>query len=122
MLFNGLRLSTFSEICNYLESALGRKDVNSKGHIMFNRKQSITVHNSFFNSISSKSEYNWVDIEVEYYRRLLRIIDNVSGSGQLKAIKKLNFEADLIFQKFEGYLVQNVIPKIFGKENRSTEL
>lgn len=74
----------------------------------------INIKNSFFYSISKKhSIENWVDIENEYFKEMLKIIDKKdSNVNKYKEVETLNNEMDVISKKFEEYLSENIVDKI----------
>ncbi len=64
--------------------------------------------NTFITGIISKSrEFNWVDIESEYYKIVL--LHSKHGSENLGPIKSLNSQFDYLKQRLVEYLVQ--LPK-----------
>lgn len=84
----------------------------SENKVDFGYDQSINIKNTFFYELSTiHSVQNWVDIENEYFKKMLKILDNPLGN-KFKEIKKLNIEMDMISKKFEEYLSKNVINEI----------
>lgn len=70
-----------------------------------------TIINDFFFDISLlNNSLDWVDIENAYFRTLLEIL-NLSSSP-FEEIRKLNREVDEVFEAFEKYLSNQVVPFI----------
>lgn len=81
----------------------------------------IEVHNEFFCRINERFDSaNWVDIEMEYFNCLKRILDRAKGAfsedrfqeESLKQITRLNKEISEIAQEFDNYLEQEIMPEI----------
>lgn len=118
-LFNDM--NSLKEIMSYMSSRLGEFSImHPEKNLHINRKPAILLHNHFFYEISRKIESNWVDIEIEYFNNLIKILDQPSTKSIFDDIKKLNQEIDLIAKKFERYLIDNVNPKISSKYNDKT--
>ena len=114
-------ISSLKEIMDYMSSRLGQFSIiKKKKNLNINRKPAILLHNYFFYEISRKIESNWVDIEIEYFNSLIKILDQPSRDNIYEDIKKLNNEIDSIAVKFEKYLTQNVNPEINSKFNDKT--
>jgi hypothetical protein len=89
--------------------------------ILFNHGRNIKIHNTFFYELSTiHSVQNWVDIENEYFKKMLKIIDNPLLNTH-EEIEKLNNDMDLIAKKFEAYLVEKVVPEIANKNNQKMD-
>ena len=114
-------ISSLKEIMDYMSSRLGQFSIMfPEKNLNINRKPAILLHNYFFYEISRKIESNWVDIEIEYFNSLIKILDQPSRDNIYEDIKKLNNEIDSIAVKFEKYLTQNVNPEINSKFNDKT--
>lgn len=114
-------MNSLKEIMDNMSSSLGEFSImHPEKNLHINRKPAILLHNHFFYEISRKIESNWVDIEIEYFNSLLKILDQPSTNSIYKDIKKLNNEIDSIAKKFEKYLAQNVNPEINLKFNDKT--
>jgi len=112
------QMNSLKEMTQHMADSLGtlammRPEMN----LHFNRKLGVILHNFFFYEISRKSESKWVDIEVEYFNKLLKIIDKNETIKTLEEITQLNYEVDLISKKFEKYLIDKVNPKIQQKNS-----
>lgn len=115
------RMNTLQEMTEHMSDSLGSLGMmgeRPKINLHFNRKLGIILHNFFFYEISRKSESKWVDIEVEYFNKLLKVIDKNVTNSVLEEITKLNYEVDLISKKFEKYLIDKVKPEIKQKFNQ----
>ncbi|MDA9554910.1 bacteriophage abortive infection AbiH family protein [Pelobium sp.] len=71
----------------------------------------IEVLNNFFHHLNEiHSELNWVDIEIEYYKILKKLMNqSISEDVKKKQIKKLNDEISSITNDFELYLKSYVL-------------
>lgn len=117
-LFNGM--DSLKKMTEHMSASLGSMSLmHPEMNIHFNRKLGVILHNYFFYLISKKSESKWVDIEVDYYQRLLELIDKNPHNKALEEIEKLNKEVDIISRKFEKYLVSEIVPKIKSKYNKN---
>ncbi len=89
----------------------------------------IEFKNEFFCRINEKYDNaNWVDIEMEYFESLKRILNRPINNDQdafekdsFDKILKLNNEIAAIAKKFEEYLIENVVPQINSKRNDRIE-
>jgi len=95
-----------------------------------NNKSIIKIHNEFFCRINERyDDANWVDIEMEYYTSLKRILsrqqntsdNDIFEAESLSQIRKLNNDIAEIAKQFESYLVSNVVPYIDEKYNSSVK-
>lgn len=118
-LFNEMK--SLNEMTNHMSKSLGSLSLmHPQMNIHFNRKLGVLLKNFFFYEISQKVESKWVDIEVEYFNKLLNIIDKKESNKTLKEIQKLNYELDLVAKKFEQYIVEKIKPEIKKKYNLKT--
>lgn len=88
----------------------------------FNRDEIIIkVHNDFFCRINERyNDAHWVDIEMEYFSSLKRILNrNNSNASEdhfeetcLRLISKLNNDLQDLAEAFEKYLISVVVPNI----------
>ncbi|RRJ87784.1 AbiH family protein [Flavobacterium macacae] len=118
--------SNLDSILDYLRKSTGYSVKEYAHKINLHGNKSIKIKNSFFYKISkSHSIQNWVDIENEYFKSLLFIIDQASKNlateieietAVLNGITKLNLEMDAIALKFEEYLKTKVQPFITNDE------
>lgn len=89
--------------------------------ILFNHGRNIKIYNTFFYELSTiHSVQNWVDIENEYFKKMLKIIDDPLLNTH-EEIEKLNKDMDLIAKKFEAYLIEKVVPEIANKNNQKMD-
>lgn len=115
---------SLKEMTEHMSDSLGLctiMDSESRKSLHFNRKLGIILHNFLFYEISRKSESKWVDIEVDYFNKLLKIIDNRNSNKKHEEITKLNQELDSIAKIFEQYLIDCVKPEIQTKYNSKTD-
>jgi hypothetical protein len=126
--FNCLRYvlnnyDNLNSIIDYIQTCNGisGEPMFSGDKIHFKGGQNIIVHNNFFYQLSKiHSVQNWVDIENEYFKRMLKILDG-SNPKKYEQIKKLNHDMDLIAKKFEDYLLEKVVPEIANKRNEKMD-
>ncbi|WP_157814140.1 AbiH family protein [Olleya sp. Bg11-27] len=119
-LFN--QMNSLKEITDHLSESLGSLSIMHPGmNLHFNRKLGVILHNYFFYEISKKSESKWVDIEADYFDKLIKIIDKGYTNQTFDEITKLNKEVDSIANKFEQYLIDNIKPEIHLKYNEKTD-
>lgn len=126
-------LSTLDSILKYLNNDCDVNFLNKKENILVfknlknQQPAKLNIKNRFFYDISkSHSTKNWVDIENEYFKKLISIIDYVklfdaelieSNLAMIyKDITILNKEMDEIKLAFEKYLIDNVIFEINNKK------
>lgn len=125
MIFNNY--TSLDEILKYLGQGNGFIKRDYESTIEFERGKTLKINNDFFFRISkSQSINNWVDIENEYFKYLIAIIDNTNGNANIKNSKKetvindkittLNREMDEIALRFEKYLTDNVLTQINSKK------
>lgn len=115
--------SSLKDIMDYLVLRLGGNFtlMHPEKNLHINRDLVIKIHNHFFYEISRKIESNWVDIEIEYFNKLLFELDQQSKPNTIfENISKLNAEIDSIAEKFEKYLIEKVKPEIITKYNEMT--
>lgn len=119
------------DVVNYLGEGLNTKlsrRTYSPDYLV-NSNSVIRIHNEFFCRINEKYDNaNWVDIEMEYFASLKRILNRQETSTEDKfeedsfiKILKLNNEIAEIAKSFEAYLVKNVVPNIKSHYNRNVE-
>lgn len=111
--------NSLTEIVTYFSQSLGALSLNpsSKNYQLHNGQILINFKNKFFQIISLKNDSEWVDIEMEYFNRLLSILDSGNKNTVYSRIAELNLEVDAIAKKFEAYLKENVVPKIISKRD-----
>ncbi|HLF53201.1 AbiH family protein [Flavobacterium sp.] len=114
-------MNSLKEIMDHMSSSLGEFSImHPEKNLHINRKPAILLRNHFFYEISRKIESNWVDIEIEYFNKLLNLLDQTSSNNIYDEIKKLNKEVDSIAEKFECYLFEHVKSQIGVKYNEKT--
>lgn len=113
---------SLKDVVNYLGENLGERlsRKNYSPDFFHKNNSAIKVHNEFFIRINQKYDNaNWVDIEMEYFESLKRILNRQINTTEDKfeeesfeKILKLNNEIAQIAKSFETYLVKNVVPNI----------
>lgn len=112
------KMNSLNEMTQHMSDSLGDcAMMHPEMNLHFDRKLGVVLRNYFFYEISKKHESKWVDIEVEYFNKLLKIIDKNETIKTLEEIAQLNYEVDLISEKFEKYLIEKVNPEIKQKFN-----
>jgi len=116
------QMSSLKEMTSHMSYSLGSFSIRPpEMNLHFNQKLGIILHSLFFYEISRKSESKWVDIETDYFNKLLEIIDKKDTHNTHKDVTSLNKEVDAIAKKFEQYLIDKIIPEIEFKHNSKTE-
>ncbi|MFY7739207.1 MAG: AbiH family protein [Flavobacterium sp.] len=115
-------MKSLKEIMNYLALRLEGEFslMLPEKNLHIRRNPIINIHNHFFYEISRKIESNWVDIEIEYFNKLLTALDQSSTNKIFEDISNLNKEIEAIAEKFETYLSEKVRPEIISKVNKKT--
>lgn len=78
----------------------------------------------FFREISVKNSENWVDVETEYYKSLIKIAksETLTEEAKYKEVKKLNYEFKLIKKLLYDYLNKEVCLKYQFNIDESNEI
>lgn len=118
---------SLEEVKSYLESRnITTHKKHDSPHFHGNKGICIHVHNEFFCRINEKFDsVNWVDIEMEYFNSLKRILNREKGryteddfeKESLQKITQLNKEISEIAMEFDSYLEQEVVQKISENYN-----
>jgi hypothetical protein len=100
-------------------------------HFTHNKQEAINVLNEFFCRLNEKyDQANWVDIEMEYYASLKRVLNREHTKSQTEdeyetesycKILRLNNEIARIAVEFDKYLKTQIIPEIDRCFNPSME-
>ena len=96
-----------------------KKKLNNPNYFN-NGKLAITVKNEFFCRINERyDEADWVDIEMEYYTNLKKILNREPSQNvdefekeTYDKILKLNDDISIIANEFDKYLESQVLPEI----------
>lgn len=109
---------------NYLNSgryqSIKKSDLNT--HFYIGNNIVIHILNKFFYTLNEKyDEADWVDIEMEYYKELKKILNRERTSNQsednydkesLDKISELNNDIAQIAEEFDKYLEKKIKPEI----------
>lgn len=122
---------SLKDVIVYLNNGLNAKLTKNtySPHYNHNGNSIIRIHNEFFCRINEKYDNaNWVDIEMEYFASLKRILNRQEVSTEdkfeedsFKKILKLNDDIAEIAKEFEAYLIKNVVPNIESRHNRAVQ-
>lgn len=110
------KLSSFEDLEKLVRFACRNGNFYVSGEEFFyDENLVLSIKNSFFKYISDLVRHGWVDIEYEYFQKILETLDSF-GSHGLNEIRKLNLELDQIGKKLEEYLVSTTSKSENAKE------
>ncbi len=118
-------LANIIDMIDYIREShnMSHMPLPTRDKIEFRDGKFIQIGNKFFYELSkTHSIQNWVDIENEYFKKMLRILDDKDPRvNKFEKIRKLNHDMDMISKKFEAYLIEKVIPEIANKHNEKMD-